>query len=533
MSEAEWIIDQLIQQGMRHFCIAPGSRSTPLVLAAAEHPGAKIHVHYDERGLGFFALGIGKASLMPAALIATSGTAVGNLLPSVMEAHHSCTPLLLLTSDRPPELRDCGANQTTDQVKLFPSFVRWQADLPCQLNETYFRSIAAQAVFCTRQNPPGPVQLNCQFREPFTISKERKPFTQFGSPLPFEFPKAVPSPQKSPHSKGLILIGKLPHPTDLHPILELGKKLQWPIFADILSNARRFPTPEQIIHFDWILKKGTPLIPEQILHFGERFASKKLGEWLKEIRTETIHISPYPFLQDPARILSGRIQADCSEFCTRFEASSSPDWFHAWKKSDVEIDSHLKGRFETDFPFTEAHAMRLLSKTIPASFALFFGSGMPIRDADHFFLAPKTQAIFGNRGLSGIDGNIATAAGLAAGLDSPLLAFIGDQAALHDLNSLPLLKKSPHPTHLIVSNNFGGGIFSHLPISQSPHFKTLFAAVHDLHFADAAKQFGIPYTRLENPSEQDLKALLHSPHSTLIEIITDRQTNYYFQKSLF
>ena len=148
--ESSWLIDQLVQQGVRHFCIAPGSRSTPLALAVREHKGAKLHIHYDERGLGFYALGIAKATLEPAAVIVTSGTAVGNLLPSVMEAHHTCTPLILLTADRPPELRDCGANQTTDQVKIFGPFVRWQIDLPCSMHENYFRSIGAQGYFYSK-----------------------------------------------------------------------------------------------------------------------------------------------------------------------------------------------------------------------------------------------------------------------------------------------------------------------------------------------------------------------------------------------
>ncbi len=247
MKEAFWIIDQLISQGIDRFCIAPGSRNTPLVVAAAEHPKAKALVHYDERGLGFYALGFAKGAKRPAAVITTSGTAAGNLMPSVMEAHHSAIPMILLTSDRPAELRDCGANQTSDQLKLFGHFVRWQADLPPALTENYFRSMAAQGVFHATQNPPGPVQLNCQFREPF-----ERPFPSLPSASRIHF--ALFPPDSASHrdarQQGVILIGEIG--SDPRPILKLAKRLQWPVFDDILSNARLHPSSEQIRHFDWI-----------------------------------------------------------------------------------------------------------------------------------------------------------------------------------------------------------------------------------------------------------------------------------------
>ncbi len=529
MNEAHWIIDQLAQQGVRHFCVAPGSRNTPLVLAAAEHPLAKIHVHFDERGLGFFALGLGKASRCPAAVISTSGTAVGNLLPSVMEAHHTCTPLILLTADRPAELRDCSANQASDQIKIFQPFVRWQSDIPPTLNEAYFRSIAAQGFFYACQNP-GPIQINCQYREPFSIP----PFTPVpivqGTPIRLEFPKLIAKPQKSPFSKGVLLIGRLPDPNDIHPILALAKRLRWPVFADILSNARLFPTSEQIHSFDWILKNGCGLKPEQIFHFGERLTSKKLLEWLKEIKTDYIHVSPWPFLQDPSRILTARVLADIPEFCSAFQAHSDAQWLQDWKDLDGETTSLVESQFSADSPFTEAHAMRALANAIPPHFAAFFGSGMPIRDADRFFYPSQIKAVFGNRGLSGIDGNIATAAGLAESLQAPVAAFIGDQATLHDLNSIPLLKK--YPVYLIASNNFGSGIFHHLPIAKSPHFEELWAATHNWHFEGVAKMFDIPYNRIDSDPEEALRQVFRSGESALIEIITDRVINHRFQQEI-
>jgi 2-succinyl-5-enolpyruvyl-6-hydroxy-3-cyclohexene-1-carboxylate synthase len=508
--EAFWIIDQLICQGIDHFCIAPGSRNTPLVVAAAEHPKAKTIVHYDERGLGFYALGYGKGAGRAAAVITTSGTAVGNLLPSVMEAHHSLTPLILLTTDRPAELRDCGANQTTDQIKIFTHFVRWQTDLPPHLSENYFRSTAAQGVFHASQNPKGPVQLNCQFREPLFT---REPSQEPGTPFRFAPSHLVPPRTKTEAKRGVILLGETG--SDPRPVLHLAARLEWPLFADILSNARLSPSTEQIRHFDWILKTNPHLKPDYILHIGSRFASKKILDW-----APTLHVSPSPYLQDPGRKLLGRLQCDIEPFCKTFAAGTDPSWLALWKKLDEEIEAVFENQFQEDFPFTEAHAMRRLSDLLPES-AVFLANGMPVRDADHFLFPDQCLGFYGNRGLSGIDGNIATAAGLSAGLNAPVVALLGDQTCLHDLNSLPLLKKTAHPVVVIASNNFGSGIFSHLPIAEWPEFEKYMAAAHPYRFEDAAKMFGIPYLSFDRISFEE---------SALVELFTNRDENYRFQK---
>ncbi len=462
------LIDQLIQQGVRSFCLAPGSRSTPLVQAAASHPKAKIHVHFDERGLGFFALGLAKAEQNPVALIVTSGTAVGNLTPSVMEASHSYTPLILLTADRPQELRDTGANQTTDQIKIFQSFVRWQVDLQPDLDEQTVRSIAAQAFFYSKKNPPGPVQINCPFKEP--LYQPQFPM-KMGKALQLHFASSYSKPFKTPCSKGVILIGRLPNPDDVLSVLELAKRLNWPVCADILSNARLYPTAQQIRYFDWIEKPT----PEIVLHFGERMTSKKILQWLSNLKCEIIHISPYPELQDPERILTGRAQSEIPEFCLEFEAPSDPTWFHKWPQ--IEKSDELMG---------------FISEILPENFGVFLGNSMPIRDADHFLFPKKCAGFFANRGLSGIDGNIATLAGLAEA--RPMLGIIGDQTALYDLNSLPLLKKTKYPAILLILNNFGGRIFHHLPVSESPDLAKYWVAEHSFTFEKIASMFEIPYS---------------------------------------
>lgn len=501
---AFWIIDQLVQQGVRTFCIAPGSRSTPLVSAAIEHRGAETLVHYDERGLGFWALGIAKGREEPVAVIVTSGTAVGNLMPAVMEAFHSHTRLILLTADRPHELRACSFNQACNQVNIFGSFVAWQIDLPTEGHERYFRSFMAQAYLAALG---GPVHVNCPFREPPDLRTAAE-----GCATTHTEARRTAPRYSTPCKRGVILAGRLPHQGDISAVLRLAKRLQWPLLADILSNARCHPSEEQIRYFDWMEKPA----PEFVLHVGERMTSKRILEWLKQVRPEYVHVSPYPELQDPERILTGRVQADIPSFCDAFEAGSEPDepgWFAAWADSEPE--------FEETGVFTEVHAMRHLSRVLPPGFGVFLGNGMPIRDGDHFLFPKGPRAFFGNRGLSGIDGNIATLAGLAE--EMPMLGFIGDQAALYDLNSLPLLKKTKHPAILIISNNFGGGMFHHLPIASSPHFETYWACAHDLQFAKAAEMFGLPYGRFD---------ALEFERSCIVELNTDRNDNYRYQKSL-
>jgi len=501
MTQAAWIIDQLILQGVTTFCIAPGSRSIPLALAAAEHPKAEIVTHFDERGLGFYALGFGKGSGKPAAVIVTSGTAVANLLPATMEAFHSHTPLILLTADRPHELRDCGANQTADQTKIFTGAVQWQQDLSPHLNEKAMRSITAQAVFQSRQ---GPVHLNCPFQEPLYT-----PVISFskGEPVQFSFPKLVSAPFRHSARRGVILLGPLQDPL---PVLALAKRLQWPVFADLLSQARRTPSPEQITHFDFLLPLWKQEKPDLILHFGGRFIAKNIASW--ESGAPLIHVSPYSTLQDPERRLTTRILSDIDSFCERFEAQTDPHWLQSWQSANEQVHTTLITHFAS--PFTESHAI----KDLPADRPIFFGNSMPIRHADRFFFPDHCPQIFANRGLSGIDGNIATAAGIAHALQSPLIAFLGDQTTLHDLNSLALLKK--HQILLIISNNFGGGIFDHLPIAKSPHLNTICAAAHDWTFEEAAKMFKIPYLRLTTLNQPCIL-----PFLGICEILSDRVAN--------
>ena len=539
MNNSKWahsLIDQLIQQGAVNFCIAPGSRSTPLALAAARHPKAKITVHFDERGLGFYALGLSQARQFPSVLIVTSGTAVGNLLPAVMEACHSHIPLIVLTADRPPELRSCGANQATDQIKIFQNFTLWQADLPCpdpNIPEEYIRSEAAQAVFQALRM--GPVHLNCQFREP--LFEEPSPKTegkrQWHADLHLTLDPAV---QKQCHEmikmhrRGLLLVGRLAPGTPIFPFFRLAKRLGWPIFADLLSQVRCEKPPNEVIeHFDHIIRAKAAPIPDFILHCGGAFTSKALNEWVHTLNIPTLHVSSWIERIDPLHNRPARVCADPAQFCEQIEIDRAPDnqWLRQWQPIDRRMKNVIDASFDSAHPLTEADMMRSIGEQLPDDWTVFLANSMPIRDAEHFLFPRKASHFFANRGLAGIDGQIATAAGIAAHLKKPMVAIIGDQSCLHDLNSFALLRHLSSPFILIVLNNFGGGIFSRLPVArEQEHFETLFGAGHSYRFEKIAQMFDLPYQSIEQTLRVDFS------RTVIVEIFTSRKENVSFEKQI-
>ena len=546
------LIDALIAQGIDYFCCAPGSRSTPLALAIANHPKTRRIVHFDERGLCFHAVGFGKATKKPAIVIATSGTAIGNLMPGVMEAHYERVPLILLTADRPPELRDCGANQTCDQVKLFNNFARWQVDLPCPdpcLSDRYLASTISHALAMATCPPAGPVQINCMFREPlFSMPSSIGPIS-VGHRVSFESAMQHPSEEAvnswreilSTKRRGIIIAGSCS--TDIsEAVFSLAERLKWPIFADILSSLRTVEGPPALItHFDPILKLKNEISVEAIIQFGDRFVSKTLAQWLEKQTLEFfLHISDHPMRQDPSHLITHRVQS-CPKIFTRkllFALSSEHEghWQADWHHWDQKCKQTLANFFSNQTSLTEPGIVWEIASFLSEEWSLFVGTSMPVRDANQFFLpAARCGTIFGNRGVSGIDGITATASGIASGKGKPLLALIGDLTFLHDLTSLALLSKVEQAVVLCVVNNGGGGIFSFLPVSKRKEaFEEFIVAAHEMTFQSAASLFNIPYFHPETPAEfGDL--LFHQkkkPHSCIIEITTDRGENVQLHEQI-
>ncbi len=544
---AKLLVDLFIRQGVNQFCLSPGSRSTPLALAVSQHPEAKVTVHFDERGMAFHALGIAKATRKPAVIIVTSGTAVGNILPAVMEAAHSDIPLILLTADRPPELRECGANQTLDQVKIFSSFVKWEIDLPCpgpEIPDTYLATTLSHALFRSMQAPKGVVHLNCMFREPL-FSAAPIQITQLQATC-YEHSDLHPSKTTleywgdllSEREKGIIVLGRVADLQDPSPIYELAEKLGWPVIGDLLSGARSHEKGENFIAYqDLILKTVSDLKVDTVLHFGERLVSKTLLEWLSSCKPSRYFLVANTHERhDPKHLLTHRLDA-CPFLFTKLllpyvEKRSKNSWIMHWKTEEKRTRKKLPDIFAEQKEITEPGIAYALSSSLPSEWALFFASSMPIRDADTFLFHERALGpIFGNRGVSGIDGNIATAAGIAKGLERSILAVVGDQTFLHDINSLALVKKSKFPVVILVINNSGGGIFSFLPISEKKEFvEEYVAAAHTITFEKAAELFDLPYHFIK--SEKELFSAMEQQQSCVIEVQTNRAENYRLHQEI-
>lgn len=523
------LIDQLIQQGVRDFCLAPGFRSTPLVLAISQHPQVRSFVHFDERGLGFHALGVAKAKKKPVAIIVTSGTALGNLYPAVMEAFHSHLPLILLTADRPIELRNTKANQTCDQMRFFGNYVHFYSELPApdsQLPNRFLATTIAQAVLHSKK---GPVHLNCAFREPFF---DTDPFLTINEPpCLYEETYLIASSQIAQKwasllnnvENGAIVVGALDSSV-YDPLLQLANKLQWPILSDILSGLRSLGNKEPAIrYFDSILKTRSDFKADAILYLGDQIVSKRLLQW---ISSPIFQVSPNAERCDPDHKVTNRLICDPIHFCEQLLpliSTRQTGWITQWKECESQVEKAIDHFFSKEKTLSEPGLFRAL----PSQFsAVFIGNSMPIRDANClFFPDTETGPIFANRGLSGIDGNIATCSGIAS--HTPLIAIMGDQAALHDLNSLAMLPKCPHPLTLIILNNGGGGIFSF--VSSPPHLvENLFAASHEYTFEQAAALFNIPYAKVKRLDQ--LTPLLGK--TCLIEIETNRSANVALHRAL-
>lgn len=499
---ADTIIAHLVKGGIRHFCIAPGSRSTPLVLSASHHPLATTHVHYDERGLGFYALGMAKAKQAPVALIVTSGTALGNLMPAVMEARHSHTPLVVISADRPFELHDTHANQTVNQSQFFGDFVSHYTLIPPPEESIPIAAIRSTIAFAAMKAKTGslPIHINAMFRPPLTPHESTKrdglehgiQFVHPRSTLDIEDFSFLIDPINETE-KGLIAIGS--NAGDTTPILKLAEKLNWPVFADITSSARRAPQSHVIPHAALILKRDLSHIsPEVILTFGDRFVSQDLNPLLKG--AQVIEVVDHTDRSDPTHSVSTRICAPPQLFCDAILP-------HLFERSESSYLSTIKGYSESiahymnlpgeEAPLTEPLFFSHLSRHFDPSHALFIGNSLAIRAADYAFY-PRTSIgpIFANRGCSGIDGNIATIAGIASGLEKPVMGVIGDQTFLHDLNSIPLIRELP--ITLVVINNQGGRIFDHLPVAKdSSNTKDYFVNHSPFPLDASATLFDIPY----------------------------------------
>lgn len=557
--QADLIIDELVRCGLRLFCISPGSRNSPLVIAAAEHPDAETVVHFDERGAAFYAVGYARGSGKPAALICTSGTAVANYLPAVVESHESQTPLIVLTADRPSEAMNRDSYQTIDQREIFGRFTNTIADLQlgdAALKPEHLLGTVDYAFAQATSGDAGPAHLNCRFREPlaplgkpvdFSDSlaelgdwqSSDQPYSQI-HPLTFRGAAVIPElieEKLSGADRGVIIAGVLPDSETGAVLRDLACRWQWPLISDIGSQTRFSSSDAEAVisYADNYLRLenvAESLSPDVVVQFGRTPISKFVAGYAARAESAYIVVAPGLRRIDPYHHASDRISLDCKNAALALGGLSPPQ--STLLSQFLKLDQLAQKQI--DLWFTKSDDA-LIGSMVAAEIcgagnserALYLATSMSIREANSFATATNLPVMVGaNRGANGIDGTIASAAGFARAARKHTTLLTGDLAMLHDLNSLALVKESDTPLTIVILNNDGGEIFSYLPVAKvEAHFEKFFRVPHRLNFAHAADMFGIKYYQPMN--FRDFSTIyrhsINGGRSVIIELKIDRDRN--------
>jgi 2-succinyl-5-enolpyruvyl-6-hydroxy-3-cyclohexene-1-carboxylate synthase len=475
--------------------------------------------------------------------------------------------MILLTADRPPELRETGANQTIAQTGIFGSYPRWSFDLPApdpRIDPAMVLTTVDQAVHRVLRVPAGPVHLNAAFREPLAPTPDWEDRTDYlsglsrwlGNDKPYTtYPESRPVADAGtlygelrPVRRGLLVAGRLSSEAERESVLHFAEALGWPLIPDVASGLRLGGnSPNRAAHYDLILtdeRFAAAHAPEAVLHVGGRIVSKRLQQLVSRSAPTpyaVVHDSPARF--DPDHRVTHNVETSVAKFCdeiTELARRESPQPDAAWTRSWVRASEKVGGTLDSALPengdLSEPLVARAVSRLVPEGWGMFLASSMPVRDMDTYSATESVALeVATNRGASGIDGTISSAAGFVCGLDRPAVLVIGDLALLHDLNSLAMLRNLPHPLVIVAINNDGGGIFSFLPVSEHRDiFEPYFGTPHGLGFESAAKMFGFHYERPESGGEfaATFRESCERPSSTLIEVRTDRDTNLALHKEL-
>jgi 2-succinyl-5-enolpyruvyl-6-hydroxy-3-cyclohexene-1-carboxylate synthase len=552
--------DELAACGVENVCLCPGSRSTPLALVLMRHPSIRVWTHLDERSCAFFALGMAKASGKPVAVLCSSGTAAVNFAPAVVEAHHAHVPLIVLTADRPQELRGVGATQTIDQTRLYGPNVKLFVELllPEASPEAlrYVRQTASRAVATALEDAAGPVHLNFPFREPLVPDVREALAT---TPL-----VSVMQPRLEPRTddvlalserlrtarRGLIVCGPQDDPELATAATQLSEKLGFPLVADVLSQTRNgAPASATVIGaYDSFLRDaGTveALAPDLVLRFGATVVSKPLQQYLLHHRDAyQVLVAPDLTWSDPDLTADAVVYAGATAACEALSASlanvgtdGDEAWLGAWREAERLTLATLNALLTNESRVSEPGAFFALAEALPEDATVFAGNSMPVRDLDTFFPASAKRVRFlANRGASGIDGVVSAALGAGAVSAGRLVLMIGDLSFYHDMNGLVAARRFGLDATIVLLNNDGGGIFSFLPQADDPeHFEELFGTPHGLDFRPAAALYGLDYCVAETPAEYRA-ALAHSfatPGVGVIEVKTDRRENLALHRRLW
>jgi 2-succinyl-5-enolpyruvyl-6-hydroxy-3-cyclohexene-1-carboxylate synthase len=516
---------------MTDACTSPGSRSTPLVLAIAREPRLRAHSHIDERSSGFFALGIAKATGRAVALTCTSGTAAANLAPAVIEASEARVPLIVLTADRPPELREIGAGQTIDQIKLYGDAVRWFFEVgnhqatPERI--AWIRALACRAWVAASGERPGPVHLNWPLREPLvTAPGGPAPGGRSGGrPWMTVAARAREAARLGDHvaapARGVIVAGR--DDAGLAPAIPaLARVAGYPLLADPLSGARRGGAA--IAHYDALLRDAEfarEHAPEVVVRVGDLPTSKSLRSWLGALPgARQILVDPELGWQDPASVVELVIRADPRVL--EPPPAADPGWLERWRAADARAAAAIEETLGEEL--SEPNIARAVAAALPSAATVFVAASMPVRDLEWFWpVRDDAPRVLSNRGANGIDGTLSSALGVAAAVPGPVVALIGDVAFAHDLGGLLAASRLGLSLTIVLINNGGAAVFDYLPIARERDvYEQHVATATGLDFERAAALYGFRYERPQSLGA--LRALLATPApGTLIEVRTDRQ----------
>ena len=578
-------VDELQRAGIRNVVICPGSRSTPLAMAFASQTAIRTWMHVDERSAAFFGLGMAKKLRKPVALLCTSGTAAANFLPALVEATLSHVPLLVLTADRPHELRDNGAPQSIDQNRLYGTYAKWfvEVALPEATDAAlrYIRTIAGRAVAATQAIPSGPVHLNFPFREPLTPEpihgqllpplEQRDLNAWQGRPGNAPYTEVHETTQGTldistignirhlvnKAQRGLIIAGPNDDPTLIEPLTRLAQVLGYPTLVDPLSQLR-FGVPHQgtiLSSYDAFLRIDAFIEsaqPELIIRFGAMPTSKPLLLYLKHYAsTPLVVIDGNNSWEEPTQLASQLIHANpttlCNDLFNAIEQHQTAEempsvttraWLSLWQDTDKITQQTI---LHTIYDFREIFEGRVFSELanlIQDGTTLYVGNSMPVRDLDTFFWSGEQRIrIMGNRGANGIDGVISSALGASAAAENdPTVLVLGDLSFFHDLNGLLASRLYELNLTIILINNDGGGIFSFLPQAAHPeHFEKLFGTPTGLNFRPVVEMYGGRFQRVDNweSFRKVVKQGLHSSGLDVIEIPTERTSNVKMHRQLW
>ncbi len=527
--------DELARCGVEHACTSPGSRCTPIVLSLVREPRIRCWSHIDERSAGFFALGAAKATNRPTAVTCTSGTAAANLAPAVIEAREAGVPMIVLTADRPAELRDVGAGQTIDQIKLYGDgvklFVEVGADEATEAGLRWIRTLACRAYWKALEGRSGAVHLNFPLREPLVLDGPLPPDPTArgdGQPYVIVEPPAAPRPARGPgpHPSGRLLIVAGAGTPDPEGLAGFAARIGIPVLADPLSGARRGDAA--IAHYDLLLRDtafADAHRPAFVFRVGDLPTSKPLRNWLASIPDAAqIAFDPDGTWQDPAGVVGMRLRSALPQ---PEHLDIEPGWLDGWRVADAAAGDTIAA--ELDDQLSEPLVAARLVEWLPPDITLFVASSMPIRDVEEFATVSDTApTVLANRGANGIDGTVSSAFGVAAATGKPVVLLIGDVALLHDMGGLLAANRLGLKLTIVLLNNDGGGIFHFLPVaSQTDAFEEHVATPHGVDFAHLAAFYGLVHERPISPA--DLRAAveisIEDGKGALIEVRTNREQN--------